>query len=82
MTVDIKNQTHWTDTKGIATHFNMKPGTIRKQRSKQTKHAAWKLKSFFLSWVSSIILTISKFISPIFFNGEFLKINSLTSIGV
>ena len=39
MTVDIKNQTHWTDTKGIATHFNMKPGTIRKQRSKQTKHA-------------------------------------------
>ena len=31
--------THWTDTKGIAEHFNMKPGTIRKQRSKQTKNA-------------------------------------------
>ena len=39
MTVENKNQTHWTDTKGIADHFNMKPGTIRKQRSKQTKNA-------------------------------------------
>ena len=38
-TEKIKDQTHWTDTKGIATHFNMKPGTIRKQRSKQTKNA-------------------------------------------
>lgn len=39
MTVENKTQTHWTDTKGIADHFQMKPGTIRKHRSKQTKHA-------------------------------------------
>ena len=39
MTVEIKTQTHWTDTLGLADHFNMKPGTIRKQRSKQTKNA-------------------------------------------
>mgnify|MGYP003123960641 CR=1 FL=1 len=34
-----KKITHWTDTKGLAEHFNMKPGTIRKQRSKQVKNA-------------------------------------------
>ena len=39
MTVENKTPTHWTDTKGLADHFSMKPGTIRKHRSKQTKHA-------------------------------------------
>ena len=39
MTVEIKTQTHWTDTLGLADHFNMKPGTIRKQRSLQIKNA-------------------------------------------
>ena len=39
ITVENKNPTHWTDTLGLAQHFNMKPGTIRKQRSKQTKNA-------------------------------------------
>ena len=38
MNVENKNPTHWTDTLGLAQHFNMKPGTIRKQRSKQTKN--------------------------------------------
>mgnify|MGYP004232640459 FL=1 len=28
--------TIWTDTKGIAKHFDMKPGTLRKQRVKQS----------------------------------------------
>ena len=26
----------WTDTKGIAEHFDMKPNTLRKQRVKQS----------------------------------------------
>ena len=28
--------TIWTDTKGIAEHFDMKPNTLRKQRVKQS----------------------------------------------
>ena len=28
--------TIWTDTKGIARHFDMKPNTLRKQRVKQS----------------------------------------------
>jgi len=39
MIEENKNQTHWTDTKGLAVHFNMKPSTIRKQRSLQIKNA-------------------------------------------
>ena len=33
--MEKKNNTHWTDTKGIAEHFNLKPGTLRKQRAKK-----------------------------------------------
>jgi hypothetical protein len=32
------NNSVWTDTKGIAEHFNLKPATIRKQRSRQIKN--------------------------------------------
>ena len=28
----------WTDTRGVADHFNIKPATIRKHRSKQMKN--------------------------------------------
>jgi len=31
-----KNNSVWTNTKGIAEHFNMKPNTLRKQRVKQS----------------------------------------------
>ena len=42
MEVKIKNMNNknnnsiWTDTKGIAEHFSMKPNTLRKQRVKQS----------------------------------------------
>jgi hypothetical protein len=32
------NNSVWTDTKDIAEHFNLKPATIRKQRSRQIKN--------------------------------------------
>lgn len=32
-------QTLWTDTKGIANHFNLKPATIRKHRSNKTDNS-------------------------------------------
>tara|TARA_R110000751_G_scaffold141649_1_gene245155 strand:+ start:416 stop:604 length:189 start_codon:yes stop_codon:yes gene_type:complete len=34
----IKNNL-WTDTKGIANHFNLKPATIRKHRSNKTDNS-------------------------------------------
>mgnify|MGYP003145322423 CR=1 FL=1 len=30
------NNSVWTDTRGIAEHFDMKPNTLRKQRVKQS----------------------------------------------
>jgi len=30
------NNSVWTDTKGIAEHFSLKPNTLRKQRVKQS----------------------------------------------
>ena len=30
------NNSVWTDTRGIAQHFDMKPNTLRKQRVKQS----------------------------------------------
>tara|TARA_R100001594_G_scaffold80985_1_gene115565 strand:- start:2056 stop:2256 length:201 start_codon:yes stop_codon:yes gene_type:complete len=36
--METKNKL-WVDTKGIADHFSLKPGTVRKQRSKQTKNS-------------------------------------------
>jgi len=30
------SNTVWTDTKGIAEHFNLKPNTLRKQRVQQS----------------------------------------------
>ena len=34
---DTKNNNSvWTDTNGIAEHFEMKPNTLRKQRTKQS----------------------------------------------
>lgn len=35
---NIKNNL-WTDTKGIANHFNLKPSTIRKHRSNKTDNS-------------------------------------------
>jgi len=36
--METKNKL-WVDTKGIADHFDLKPSTLRKQRSKQTKNS-------------------------------------------
>ncbi len=33
---DKNNKSVWTDTRGIAKHFDMKPNTLRKQRVKQS----------------------------------------------
>ena len=34
----INKKSVWTDTRGTAEHFNLKPTTIRKQRSRQVKN--------------------------------------------
>ena len=38
MSSETNNNSVWTDTKGIAKHFKLKPATIRKKRSKQGKN--------------------------------------------
>ena len=36
LNIDRAGNSIWTDTKGIAEHFDMKPNTLRKQRVKQS----------------------------------------------